>query len=64
MKKRHEQKMILLSVGLLFVFNLPFIFIFNSKNLIFGIPIFYFSIAVICLISVIISLVILKKFYE
>ncbi|PQJ76146.1 hypothetical protein BTO13_05300 [Polaribacter gangjinensis] len=64
MKKRHEQKLILQAIVLLLILNMPFVFLFNSSSLILGIPIFYFSIGVICFFSVIISFVILKKFYE
>ncbi|WP_339623843.1 hypothetical protein [uncultured Winogradskyella sp.] len=43
---------------------MPFIFIFESDDAIFGIPVLYFSIFSIWLISILISYVILKRHYE
>jgi len=64
LKKRHEQKLVLLSLGLFIVLNIPFLLVFNSANTVFGVPVFYFSIFIICLLSVLISYYILKRFYE
>jgi hypothetical protein len=64
MKKRHEQKLIVLSLGLLLIFNIPFLIIFSFKGAILGFPIFYFSIFSIWLISIIISYMVLKRHYE
>ena len=64
MKKRHEQKLIVLSTALLLVFNIPFLLVFNINDAIFGIPILYFSIFSIWLIAIIISYIILKRHYE
>ena len=64
MKKRHEQKLIVLSFALLILFNVPFILIFNLNGNIFGVPTFYFSIFSIWLLSIIISYIILKRHYE
>ncbi|WP_435524615.1 hypothetical protein [Chryseobacterium indoltheticum] len=38
MKKRHEQKLIILSVGLLIAFSIPVSLLFNSEREIFGYP--------------------------
>nr|MUH40980.1 hypothetical protein [Zobellia laminariae] len=64
MKKRHEQKLIVLSLALFFLFNIPFVLIFNFEGAIFGFPTFYFSIFSIWLLSVIISGIVLKRHYE
>lgn len=63
MKKRHEQKLIILAIALLLVFNIPFILIFNINGAVFGIPTFYFLVFSIWLISIVVSYIILKKHY-
>jgi hypothetical protein len=64
MKKRHEQKLVVLSIALLLIFNIPFVLIFNNEGAIFGIPKFYFSVFSIWLVSIIISYIVLKRHYE
>ncbi|TVZ28301.1 hypothetical protein JM83_3419 [Gillisia sp. Hel_I_86] len=64
MKKRHEQKLIVLSIALFLLFNVPFVLIFNFEGAVFGIPVFYFSIFSIWLLSIIISGIVLKRHYE
>ena len=64
MKKRHEQKLIVLSFALFLLFNVPFILIFNLNGQVFGVPTFYFSIFSIWFLSIIISYIILKRHYE
>jgi hypothetical protein len=64
MKKRHEQKLIVLSIAMLFAFNIPFVLVFNGEGAIYGFPVFYFSIFSIWLVAVIISGIILKRYYE
>nr|WP_291869919.1 hypothetical protein [Maribacter sp.] len=64
MKKRHIQKLVVLSLGLFFVLNIPFLLIFNNNGAILGIPTMYFSIFLIWAISIIISYIVLKKHYE
>ena len=64
MKKRHEQKLIVLSFALFLLFNVPFILIFNLNGQVFGVPAFYFSIFSIWFLSIIISYIILKRHYE
>lgn len=64
MKKRHEQKLIVLSIALFLILNIPFILIFNVEGAIFGIPIFYFSVFSIWLLSSVISYIIVKRHYE
>lgn len=64
MKKRHEQKLVVLSIALFLAFNVPFVLIFNFEGAIFGIPTFYFSIFSIWLLSILISGIVLKRHYE
>jgi len=64
MKKRHEQKLIVLSIALFLFFNIPFVLIFNFQGVVLGIPAFYFSIFSIWLLSIIISGIVLKRHYE
>jgi len=64
MKKRHEQKLVVLAMALLLIFNIPFILIFNFEGVIFGVPTLYFSIFSIWLLSIIISYIVLKRHYE
>ncbi|HEY5689231.1 MAG TPA: hypothetical protein VIS27_13080 [Yeosuana sp.] len=64
MKKRHEQKLVVLSIILLLILNVPFILIFDLGGEVFGFPTFYFSIFSIWLFSVIISFIILRRHYE
>jgi len=64
MKKRHEQKLIVLSIALFLMFNVPFALIFNFEGAILGIPTFYFFVFFIWLLSIIISGIVLKRHYE
>lgn len=64
MKKRHEQKLVVLSLALLLAFNIPFILIFNFEGAIFGIPTLYFSLFTVWMISIVISYIVLKRHYE
>ncbi|MDE3743570.1 hypothetical protein [Maribacter polysaccharolyticus] len=64
MKKRHEQKLIIITLGLLLAFNIPIILVFNIDGAIYGIPYFYFYVFGVWLISVIISYIILNRYYE
>lgn len=64
MKKRHEQKLIVLSISLFLLFNLPFLLVYNLEGDVFGIPIFYFSIFSIWLLSVVVSFIVLRRHYE
>ncbi|MCA0133461.1 hypothetical protein [Winogradskyella alexanderae] len=64
MKKRHEQKLIILSLGLFLLLNVPLLLIFNTDGAVFGVPVLYFSIFSIWFLSIIISFIVLKKHYE
>lgn len=64
MKKRHEQKLVVLAISLFLLFNVPFVLVFNLEGEVFGFPAFYFSLFLIWLLSIIISFIILRKHYE
>ncbi|MHA7060045.1 hypothetical protein ACWGOQ_0022650 [Aquimarina sp. M1] len=64
MKKRHEQKLIILSLVLLLLFNIPLILIFNYSGSVYGFPVMFFSIFLIWAIGVLIAAIILMKYYE
>ncbi|PQV50431.1 hypothetical protein CLV33_102293 [Jejuia pallidilutea] len=64
MKKRHEQKLIVLSIALFLIFNIPFILIFNFEGAVWGVPTFYFSVFTFWLMSIVISYIVLKRYYE
>jgi len=64
MKKRHEQKLIILSIGLLIAFNIPVSLLFNSDRDVFGYPMMLIYIFAVWMVSIIISFVIVKKYDE
>ncbi len=64
MKKRHEQKLIILSFGLLILFSAPIILLFNSEKEVLGFPLIYVYIFAVWLFSSVTSLIILKKYDE
>lgn len=64
MKKRHEQKLIILSIGLLIAFSIPVSLLFNSEKGVFGYPMMLIYIFVVWMVSIIISFVIVKKYDE
>ncbi|MEW5675372.1 hypothetical protein ABGT15_03575 [Flavobacterium enshiense] len=64
MKRRHEQKLIILSLLLLICFNMPILLLFDSAASLFGVPVIYFYIISICVFSIIISLYIVNKYHE
>jgi len=64
MKKRHEQKLILLSVGLMIAFSIPISLLFNSDREVLGYPMILIYLFAVWMISIIISFVIVKKYDE
>ena len=64
MKKRHEQKLIILSIGLMIAFSIPVSLLFNSDREVLGYPMILVYIFVLWMISIIISFVIIKKYDE
>ncbi|MDK2771360.1 MAG: hypothetical protein KYX68_03895 [Flavobacterium sp.] len=64
MKKRHQQKLVVLSVFLLLAFNLPILLLFDNQSSLFGLPVIYVYLFGIWTISVILSFIIVKRYYE
>lgn len=64
MKKRHEQKLIILSIGLMMAFSIPISLLFNSEKDVFGYPMILIYLFAVWMISIIISFVIVKKYDE
>ncbi|UCA60011.1 MULTISPECIES: hypothetical protein [Chryseobacterium] len=64
MKKRHEQKLIILSIGLMIAFSIPVSLLFNSEREVFGYPMILIYLFVVWMVSIVISLVIVKKYNE
>ncbi|WP_294239330.1 hypothetical protein [Chryseobacterium sp. sg2396] len=64
MKKRHEQKLIILSIGLMITFSIPVSLLFNSSREVFGYPMILVYIFVVWMVSIIISFIIVKKYDE
>ncbi|ASW74028.1 hypothetical protein IQ37_07355 [Chryseobacterium piperi] len=64
MKKRHEQKLIILSIGLMIAFSIPISLLFNSDKDNLGYPMILIYIFAVWTVSIIISFVIVKKYDE
>ncbi len=62
MKKRHEQKLIILSMALLALFNMPFILMWEDARAVLGFPVIYIYIFSIWLFSVLVSLLIMRRY--
>ncbi len=64
MKKRHQQKLIILSIALFILFNAPVLLLFNSSQKLIGLPIIYGYIFFVWAASCLTSFIIFKKFHE
>ncbi|MCK8523431.1 hypothetical protein M0D21_17750 [Aquimarina sp. D1M17] len=64
MKKRHQQKLIILSLVLFLLWNVPLVLVFDHSGEIFGFPMIYFFIFLIWILAIIISYIILHRHYE
>jgi len=64
MKKRHEQKLIILSIGLMIAFSIPISLLFNSEKDVFSYPTILIYIFGVWMISIIVSFVIVKRYDE
>ena len=64
MKKRHQQKLVVLSVLLLLVLNLPIVLLFDSADNVFGFPVNYIYIFSVWLFSVLMSWIVVQRYYE
>jgi len=64
MKKRHQQKLVVLSLLLLIVLNIPIVLLFDSADNVLGLPIIYIYIFSVWFFSVVISLIVVNRYYE
>lgn len=64
MKKRHKQKLVILSIILFVMFNAPVLLLFNSTQQICGLPMIYLYIFMVWLASSVASFLIFRKFDE
>ncbi|EAZ94424.1 hypothetical protein FBBAL38_12040 [Flavobacteria bacterium BAL38] len=64
MKKRHQQKLVVFSLILVLVFNLPIVLLFDSADALLGMPIIYIYIFSAWLISVLMSWIVVQRYYE
>lgn len=64
MKKRHQQKLVVISIILFFAWNVPFITIFDTNFHFLGFPALYIYIFISWLLAITLSYWVLKKFYE
>lgn len=64
MKKRHEQKLIILSVGLMIAFSIPISLLFNNDREVLGYPMILIYLFAVWMISIVISFVIVKRHDE
>lgn len=64
MKKRHEQKLIIISLGLFVMLSIPIILLFNNIKEVLGFPAIIIYIFSICLISILTSFIIIKRHDE
>ncbi|MEG0928773.1 MULTISPECIES: hypothetical protein [Chryseobacterium] len=64
MKKRHEQKLVILSIGLMIAFSIPISLLFNRDREVLGYPMILIYLFAVWMISIIISFVIVKKYDE
>ncbi|KGD67798.1 hypothetical protein B0A61_07535 [Flavobacterium aquatile LMG 4008 = ATCC 11947] len=64
MKKRHQQKFVIVSMVLLIGFNMPIVLLFDSSNNLFGFPVVYIYFFSIWLFSILLSMLIVKRYNE
>ncbi|OWR14005.1 hypothetical protein [Chryseobacterium sp. VAUSW3] len=64
MKKRHKQKLVILSITLFVMLNAPVLLLFNHTQAILGLPMIYLYLFMIWLASSIASFLIFWKFDE
>lgn len=64
MKKRHKQKLVMLSIVLFVLFNAPVLLLFNSAKELLGLPLIYIYIFSVWLASSVASFFVFRKFDE
>lgn len=64
MKKRHQQKLVIVSMILLIGLNMPIVLLFDSAESLLGFPVIYIYFFSIWLFSILLSLIIVKRYNE
>lgn len=64
MKKRHKQKLVILSLALFILLNAPLLLMFNSPAMVAGLPLIYVYIFTVWFLSALVSMLIIRKFDE
>lgn len=64
MKKRHEQKLVILSLLMLVGLNMPLVLLFQNSESLLGFPITYIYIFSMWIFSILVSYLIIKRYYE
>jgi len=64
MRKRHEQKLLILAILLLMAFNMPLMLLFDSADAVGGIPVLYVYFFSVWILSILVSLFVIRRYYE
>lgn len=64
MKKRHEQKLILVSIIVFILLNVPIILLFDQSDKVMGIPMIYTYIFMVWIASIITTFFVVKRYNE
>lgn len=64
MKKRHQQKLIMIAVMAWLAFNAPLILLFDSADNVLGFPLIYIYIFSVWLLIILISWFVVTRYYE
>jgi len=64
MRKRHEQKLLILAILLLMAFNMPLMLLFDSAEAVGGIPLIYVYFFSVWILSILVSVFVMKRYYE
>jgi len=64
MKKRHQQKLAVLALLLLVALNIPIVLLFDNSDNFLGLPVIYVYVFSVWLFSIIISFIIVQRYYE
>jgi len=64
MRKRHEQKLLILAILLLMAFNMPLMLLFDSADAVGGVPLIYVYFFSVWVFSILVSLYIIKRYHE
>lgn len=64
MKKRHQQKLVIVSMILLVGLNMPIVLLFDSAENVLGFPVIYIYFFSIWMFSILLSFIIVKRYNE